>query len=283
MRQPAYRLVVFVAVSFAIGCSTAQLHPELVAAAAKVRVVRDPSAVAGCKFLTAVSATEEPGYTSQSGIVYDPGTPAITLLQARAHTYGGDTVEVTSSDQSFRAGINNTAGRARTLTTLTGNAYNCAAPPNPPTPAADALTGRWDPINVEGKMGDYRFDGAELSAAANKNARLFVICYQLQADKYVKAGFMLPEKAGLSSGEVNVDLRFGSEPMTTAAMKSTDDPKVLAFSDADLARVLSGLGTYDKLLARFTFESGSTEILEFDVRGASEAVKPALQACDVAK
>src|SRR5262249_44295498 len=82
----------------ASACSTAQLHPELVANAAKVRVVRDPSAVAGCKFLSAVSATEEPGYTSRAGIVYDPGTPAITLLQARAHSYGADTVEVTSSD-----------------------------------------------------------------------------------------------------------------------------------------------------------------------------------------
>lgn len=106
-----------------VACSTTSTHPELVAKAAQVRVVHDSSQVAGCTFLNSVSGTEEPPYTSRNGlIVYDKGTPAITMLQIAAQAYGADAVEVTNSEKTYRA----TSARANTLTTLTGNAYRCA-------------------------------------------------------------------------------------------------------------------------------------------------------------
>jgi hypothetical protein len=110
-----------------VGCSTASQHPELVAKAAQVRVVQDSAAVDGCTFLRAVTGTEEPGYVSRAGIVYDRGTPAITMLQIAAQFYGADTVQVTSSTQTYSA---NTT-KAQTLTTMTGNAYWCAARKKP--------------------------------------------------------------------------------------------------------------------------------------------------------
>ncbi len=118
------RLSWLAAASLAAGCSTAQLRPELVESAAKVRVVSEPAAVASCKLLSAITAT---GYTSRAGIVYDTGTPAITLLQARASSYGANTLELTSNTQSFRYGFS--------LTTLTGKAYSCDSPVSRHQPA----------------------------------------------------------------------------------------------------------------------------------------------------
>jgi hypothetical protein len=115
-------LLLTVALAPAIGCSTAAQHPELVARVSQVRVVRDPESVRGCSFLRVVSAAEDPGYTTSRGLQLVAGTPAITTLQLRALQAGGDTVEVTNSEQSYRAG----AGWARALTTLMGNAYRCA-------------------------------------------------------------------------------------------------------------------------------------------------------------
>ncbi len=124
-RQVAlHRLSWLAAVALAAGCSSAQLRPELVESAAKVRVVSEPAAVAGCKFLSAIAAT---GYTSKAGIVYDTGTPAITLLQARASSYGANSLELTSNTQSFRYGFS--------LTTLTGKAYSCDSPVSGHEPA----------------------------------------------------------------------------------------------------------------------------------------------------
>ena len=75
------RLAWLAAVFLATGCSSAQLRPELADSAAKVRVVSQPEAVAGCRLLSAVTAS---GYTSRSGIVYDTGTPAITLAASQS-------------------------------------------------------------------------------------------------------------------------------------------------------------------------------------------------------
>jgi hypothetical protein len=142
-RHAKHRLSWLAAVSLAAGCSTAQFHPELVASAARVRVVSDREAVSGCKFLSAINAF---GYTSREGIVYGTGTPAITLLQARANSYGANTLELTSNNQSFRHGFS--------LTTLTGKAYSCDSPasghqaaaaktdtPIPPQPSSAAEKG----------------------------------------------------------------------------------------------------------------------------------------------
>jgi hypothetical protein len=127
MRQRAqHRLSWLVAVSLAAGCSSAQLHQELVDSAAKVRVVSEAAAVADCKLLSAITAI---GYTNRSGIVFGTGTPAITLLQASANGYGADTLELTSNSQSFRHGF--------VLTTLAGNAYSCGSPASDHQAAAE--------------------------------------------------------------------------------------------------------------------------------------------------
>lgn len=87
-------------------CTLEQTNPNLVATAATVRVTREPDSVKACTFLGAVSATEQPGYTTTRGLTLVEGVAAITVLQARAGGMGADTVEVTNghSRQSSKEG-----------------------------------------------------------------------------------------------------------------------------------------------------------------------------------
>jgi hypothetical protein len=266
------------------GCSTATLHPELVAKAAKVRVVREPSAVQGCQFLSSVSATEEPGFMSKSGVLLDPGTPAITLLQIHAFTYGGDTVEVTSSEQSLRAG----AGRASTLTTLTGNAYRCVPPPQSTTasqpevqvPGSVALTGEWKPFAGADKMDDLEFAGIILASANNPSAKLSVSCDQTPAGKAMVGGMWTSRPVVRLRDRSQVDIRFDQEQVVQVEMRANSVGKFIQLFEPDLPSFLSKLDVHSRLLVRVTFEAGDNEVLEFAIPGFSEAIKPALQACD---
>ena len=282
------RLVAAVAAGTAFGCSTAALHPELVARAAQVRVVRDPEAVRRCAFLQSVSATEEPGYTTPNGTTLDAGTPAITILQLRTQLAGGDTVELTSSERTYRAGVSPTAGRAQTLTTLTGNAYRCASPmpqagsqaikdPQPQT--GPASSGRWQPWN-NGIAGVGRASGIQL-IADDQRTNLTFVCLD-GAARVLSAGLALGKPAKRDAGPTDistVQLRFGGEAATSVPLNRNDEGRFLQFYENDASELANLLRMHDQMLARVWLEDGTSEVLEFDVRGFSQAARPVIAAC----
>ena len=179
------------------GCTTAELYPEIVANAEKGASHQEPSAVVGCRFLRALSVTEKAGYTSRAGIVYDPGIPAITLLQAKAHSVGGDTLEITSSDQSYRSG----RSRGQTLSTMTGNAYQCAglspeveratqpAAARPPIPQSQSETLWSTSIDTRSPDGS-RIFAARLKAEQPKST-LDVACHEMNPTARLSGGLWI--------------------------------------------------------------------------------------------
>jgi hypothetical protein len=88
-----------------------------------IRIVQ-PEEARGCTFLGSVTATEIP----RLGLLRE-GTPAIVLLQREAATRNADALEITHSEQQYDERWSaRYGGRARTLTTLTGNSYRCGSP-----------------------------------------------------------------------------------------------------------------------------------------------------------
>lgn len=276
-----------VALASVIGCSTAATHPELVARVSQVRIVRDSEAIRGCSFLRAVSATEEPGFTTSSGIVLDAGTPAITMLQLRVQQAGGDTVEVTNSEQTFRAASNRNAGRAQTLTTLTGNAYRCgeARPAATSNASADArrLTTAarsrgWEAFTAPHDPSD----SGILAIADDGHTNFRFGCLQSESGPLLYAGLVIDKPAERSHGEKDisiVQLRFGAEPARVFPVIRSDDGIFLQFYENDDAELAGLLATHDSLFARIWFEDGSSEGVTFDVHGFSRAARSTSSGC----
>jgi Domain of unknown function (DUF4156) len=269
------------------GCSTAAMHPELVAEAAQVRVVRDPEAVRGCAFLQAISATQEPGYTTTGGLPLDAGTPAITMLQLRAQQAGGDTVEVTNSEKTYRAG----GTRAQTLTTLTGNVYRCAqtvaqvpastaaAKTDAPSPVATSSTGwqPWTDTNSEGK----RVSGI-LVVAGDGRTNLSFACLEASRDGALSAAIAIGRPSKRNTGEPDastVQLRFDGEPPASIPIFRVEGGTTLQFYRNDVSELANLMRMHDRLLARVWLEDGSTEVFDFDVRGFSQAARPVTASC----
>lgn len=281
-------LLLAVALAPAIGCSTAAQHPELVARVSQVRVVRDPESVRGCSFLRAVSATEDPGYTTSRGLQLVAGTPAITTLQLRALQAGGDAVEVTNSERTYRAG----GTRAQTLTTLTGNAYRCAqgvgqastssAPSRPEQgPSTAVSSGSWHPLNDTNTEG--RPVSGILVVANDGRTNLSFVCHDAARGRVLSAGIAIGRSAKPNSGAqetATIQLRFDGEAAISIPIVREDEGRYLRFYGNDVSELANLMRMHDLLLVGVWFEDGSSEVFEFDVRGFFQAARSTSAGCD---
>jgi hypothetical protein len=296
-RRPAWAAIVVAVI--AAGCSTNSMHPDLVARASKVRVVSDPEAVRGCTFLRSVTAREEPGFTTSRGLVLDPGVPAMTLLQAYAQIAGADTLEVANTERAYTAAANQNVGRARTLTTLTGNAYQCsqavsqASLPTEnkpePGPSADRLQenlGGWGPQNWE-REGS-KMVGILQSAAPDFKPLLFFGCLSDAARTRLAAALFTKQALRReANGNSTVQVRLDSQPATPISLfLSANEVRygelyTAEFYEADVVQFKNDWRMHDKMLVQVWLRDGSSDVLEFDLRGFSDASRTAIAGCNV--
>jgi hypothetical protein len=111
---------------------------------------------------------------------------------------------------------------------------------------------------------------------------LTFVCLDAARGRTLSAGFAIgrPAKREVGSADAStVQFRFDREAAISISLDRSDEGRFLQFYENEVLELANLLRMHDQMLARVWLEDGTSEVLEFDVRGFSQAARPVIAAC----